>query len=71
MRHTLLSARREIELLRRRNEILEAKVDVMDLLAALFCASPPSSNRGATPDIVAELQHAIDKIDEESVSAPK
>jgi len=38
MRHILLSARREIESLRRRNEILEAKVDVMDLLGAILCA---------------------------------
>lgn len=71
MRHTLLSARREIERLRHRNEILEAKVDVMDLLGAIFCARPPSGSMQATPDIVSEIQHAIDKIDEESVTKPK
>lgn len=65
MKELLVKAREEIIALRRRNEILSAKVEVMDLFACVLHTQAAHRNDGMTIDIAWELGKEIDKIDEE------
>lgn len=59
MRNLLLEAKREIEQLRRRNELLEARNEVVSIFgAALLGPRPP---QGFSPDVAWALQKAADE----------
>lgn len=60
MKHLLMNAKHEIESLRRRNEILQAKVDVVEAFSAALLG--PRREGGMSIDVVWSLQKAIDQI---------
>ena len=62
IKNAVLEGSAEIEVLRRRNEVLEAKVDTLDLVAALLFAQPRSSGRGMAPDIAWKMRGLADAI---------
>jgi hypothetical protein len=62
-KNTVQQAIHEIRELRRRNELLSAQVYVIDVFAAALL---PQRSQGAAPDIVWQLQHELDTIDEAS-----
>jgi len=60
MKHLLLQAKHEIENLRRDNQILRAKVEVVEAFsAALLGPRPP---QGFSPDVAWALQKAADEL---------
>lgn len=58
----LIDAENEIKSLRRQNEILAAKVEVMDLFAGVLHTSPACRQRGASPDVAWQLRNKIDEL---------
>lgn len=71
MKHLLAAAKAEIERLRRRNEILEAKVSTMELMGALLHSQPNYQPEGAVVDVAWELGREIENIEEaEKQSTP-
>ena len=66
MKELLANARQEILTLRRENEILRAKVEVMDLFACVLHTTPASRNQGAAPDVAWALQKKIDELGKRS-----
>lgn len=69
MKHLLLNAKHEIEQLRRRNEILQAKVDVVETFSAALLGPP--SNRGAAIDVAWQLQKEIEKLEAKEAPRPE
>lgn len=64
MRNVLAQASAEIKTLRRANEILQAKVDTMDLLAAMVFSVPPQQRSvGMGEDVAWRLDQEIAKLD--------
>ena len=59
----LIDARDEINRLRRTNEILEAKVEMIDLFACVLNTKAAHRPNGATEDVVWHLDNAIDTLD--------
>ena len=53
----------EIESLRRRNELLSAKVEMIDLFAATLFSKPAMSGQGFAPDVVFELRRRVSEIE--------
>jgi hypothetical protein len=51
----------EIRDLRRRNELLSAKVEMIDLFAMVLHTTPAHRSQGASVDIAWKLQKAIDE----------
>ena len=70
MKALLSQAMHEIVVLRRRNEILEAKVGVMDLFATVLHTTPARSNAGAAEDVAWKLAQEIAKIEKEAAATP-
>lgn len=65
MKDLLNRARLEVIELRRRVEILQAKVEVMDLFACVLHTTPAARNDGAmAPDVAWLLQKEIDRLNE-------
>lgn len=62
MKGLLIDAREEIVSLRRRNEILSAKVETMELLAGFLHAQVTSRAVGMAEDVAWKLQKEIDKL---------
>ena len=62
MRHVLNDALHEIESLRRRNELLQAKVDVVEIFSAALLGKPGPV--GMSPDVVWSLRKEIAKLAE-------
>ncbi len=60
MKHLLMNAREEIVQLRRTNEILRAKVEVVEVFAAALLGPPRF--QGAAIDVAWELQKKIDEL---------
>ena len=60
MKQLLTAARQEIVGLRRRNEILEAQVAVVEVFASALGLKP--GERGAAPDVAWALQKKIDEM---------
>lgn len=54
--HDLTDAAQEIRQLRRRNEILEAKVEVFDSMMLLLTTAPNLRPMTASPDVVYKLE---------------
>ncbi len=69
-KHLLMSASHEIQSLRRRNEVLQAKVDGFELAGALLHARPNERNEGMAIDVVWELQREIDAINTGPAQGP-
>lgn len=63
LKHLLLDARHEITDLRRQNEILGAKVEVMELFACVLHTRPAGRGGGAAPDVAWAIDRAIEKLD--------
>ncbi len=59
--HLLQWAMEEIRILRRRNELLQTKVDTMDTLAAFLAAKVPEQSQVMAEDVVWRLQKRIEE----------
>ena len=59
MKHLLMNAKAEIEGLRRENQLLRAKVEVLDVFSVALLGQPRPM--GASIDVAWELQREIDK----------
>jgi len=62
---TLKDAQDEIRQLRHRNEILAAKVEVMDNFMCVLHTEPASRPQGAGIDVVYEMQKHIAKLEDD------
>lgn len=71
MKDLLQSAMHEIAGLRRQNEILQAKVEVMDLFACVLHTTAASRTQGMSVDVAWQLQKAIDEIDAAEKAKPQ
>jgi hypothetical protein len=65
MKDLLTSAMHEILQLRRQNEILAAKVEVMDLFACVLNSEPARRSQGMAVDVAWVLQKQIDELTKE------
>ncbi len=63
MKHLLIEAKSEIERLRRRNEILEAKVEVMNLFGTVLHTYPNHDGGAMAVDIAWSLQKGIEELE--------
>ena len=61
MKHLLQQAKHEIESLRRQNEILGAKVEVVNIFAAALLG--PRPQQGMSPDVAWALDQKIRELD--------
>ena len=52
----------DIQDLRRRNEVLSAKVEVMDLFHLVLSTQPNYGSQGASIDVAGEMQKRVDEI---------
>lgn len=68
MKDVLQRAKREIESLRRRNEVLEAKSQVLDTFSVALLGVP--RNGGCTEDIAWLLQKEIDEMEKAKAPIP-
>ena len=64
MKNLLMSAAHEIEALRRRNEILQAKVDVVEAFSAALLG--PRTPMGASVDVAWSLRRKAEELNAES-----
>lgn len=62
MKQLLIEARQEILTLRRTNEILGAKVEMIDLFALVLNTRPNYPSQGTSADVAWKLQREIDSI---------
>jgi hypothetical protein len=60
---TLKEAQYEIKQLRRQNEILSAKVEVMDNFMLILHTTPANRLTGASPDVVYAMENEINKLE--------
>jgi hypothetical protein len=67
---TLECGAEEIRALRRRNEILQAKVDMIDLFAAVLFAKPPEQTVGYGEDVAWRMSKLADHLRSERPRAP-
>lgn len=65
MKSLLLETMHEIRTLRRQNEILSAKVEMIDLFATVLYTKPHEPIVGMSEDVAWKLQRAIDQVDSE------
>lgn len=68
MKHLLMDAKHEIENLRRRNEILQAKVEVVEVFSVALLGPRPQG--GMSPDVAWALQREINKLNGEMPTEP-
>lgn len=68
---TLQRAIHEIRDLRRTNEILSAKVEVMELFALVLNTKPNYPTQGMSEDIAWRMQKRVDEIDAEERNRPR
>jgi len=61
---TLKEAQREIQQLRRRNEILSAKVEVMDSFMCVLHTAPAQQSQAFSPDVVFAMEKHIAKLED-------
>lgn len=64
-KNTLKIARDEIISLRRSNELLSARVEMIDLFACVLHTKPAEFQRAASPDVAWELSKAITRLEEQ------
>lgn len=58
----LMQAREEITSLRRQNEILSAKVDMIDLFACVLHSQPARTSQGASIDVAWLIQQKLNEL---------
>lgn len=58
----LRNAAAEIRILRRQNEILSAKVEVMDAFMCVLHTTPARSSQGMTPDLAWSIDRHLDRL---------
>lgn len=63
LKELLTNAMHEIRDLRRHNEILGAKVEMIDLFACVLHTQAASRSQGASPDVAWALQKKINELD--------
>lgn len=63
MKHLLEDARSEILQLRRENEVLRAKQEMVDLFATVLFTKPHAPSQGMAEDVAWKLARAIAEID--------
>lgn len=68
---TLKDADNEIALLRHQNEILSAKVEMIDLFAMVLNTQPTRNGRGAAPDVRYKLMALGQDIEIEEKNKPQ
>ena len=71
MKNLLNEARHEILKLRRQNEILRAKVEMIDLFAVVLHTKPAYPDQCSAVDVAWQLQTEIDKLNEAERTAPQ
>lgn len=69
MKQLLLSAAHEIRDLRRRNEILQAKQEMIDLFACVLHTQPARKGEGYSEDIACLIDKEIVRINQEEQAA--
>ena len=67
MKHLLQDARSEILQLRRENELLRAKQEMVDLFATVLYSKPYAPSQGMGEDVAWKLERAITEIDASDV----
>jgi hypothetical protein len=67
----LRSAANEIRDLRRRNELLNAKVEMIDLFACVLQTQAASRSVGASPDVAWALDKKVDELQQEEDRRPR
>lgn len=67
-KRTMQQAAEEIRQLRRENEILGAKVEVMELFGLVFRTQPNYGNRGMSEDVVWKIERAIEAHEKDRAS---
>ena len=66
IKHLINDARHEIRVLRRSNEIMAAKLEMINLFERVLYAEPPKQqSQGASPDIAWMLDRAYDELAKE------
>ena len=63
MKNTLASAKHEIIALRRQNELLRAKVEVMDLFAVVLHTKPAYPDQCVSVDVVWEIERELEELE--------
>ena len=71
MKHVLQNAEAEIIGLRRRNEILEAKVEMIDLFELLLHTTPAAKRIGEGEDVASDLRVLLSNRDFDAEGNPK
>lgn len=71
LKSLLQDAEVEIQGLRRRAEILQAKVDTMDLMACMLFTAPHQPVQGMSPDVAWQLRKKIDEIEATETKRPR
>lgn len=61
----LQEAKREIKRLRQQNEVMQAKIEVMDLFACLLHTQPASKHQVMSSDVAWKLTEEIDRLKSE------
>lgn len=64
MKDLLLEARQEIIGLRRSNELLRAKIEMVELFASVHRTTPFQQPQQMAPDVVYQMDRAIDELTE-------
>lgn len=70
LKHLLQDARGEILQIRRENEILRAKVEMIELFACLLHTQPARSSQGMAPDVAWAIQKKLDELQLEEAQKP-
>ena len=68
MRELLLRAAAEIRDLRRHNEVLSAKVEMIDLFACVLHTNPATRSTGAAPDVAWEMEREAARLENEETA---
>lgn len=71
MKQLLIDARNEIQQLRRQNEILRAKVEMVDLFACVLHTKPAEKTQAMAPDVAWQLDKLIETLSESAAAAAK
>lgn len=69
IREILIEAKNEIESLRRANEILSAKVSVMELFSIALRAHPDNGSYGGIPDVLHYIDQELEEEEEKKEHA--
>lgn len=71
IKNLLLHAQSEILSLRRRNEVLQAKVDTMDLFALVLRTQPAFQSVGMGEDVAWLIDKEVQEIDRREAAKPQ